>query len=270
MSYVTVPLLFLAVIFSPAVLQAEKGDVTIDVIAEQTEAGRKIERPTPGHPAYYMASVFDYHWGGQKTFWQRPPPSRADVVGILAKELSSQGYVGADRDHPASLMLVFLWGFKQPAPNSIEAYHHYIENRPPIPATMQLGDMGNTGDMLDLTCGTKVRNVWYVHFGPELDQAVEAAGVPRYYIVVQAFDYSDWLHHKYTALWTARVSVPYWGHYYDQTLPALLKVGAPMFGRDMATPLLVKTSIVPEGRVVVGTPVIRGDELPTTPSPPKQ
>jgi len=89
-----------------------------------------------------------------------------------------------------------------------------------------------------------------------MNEAVVAAGVPRYFTKIVAVDFAGWRRHQYTVLWVARLSVPYWGCYLDEAVPALLKAGAPMFGRDMSEPKMIKGSILPSVRVEVGAPVL--------------
>ena len=76
--------------------------------------------------------------------------------------------------------------------------------------------------------------------------------MPRYYITIVALSYAGWLRHELTPLWTARISVPYWGCYLDEAVPAMIRAGSPMFGRDMTEPKMVEISLVPKGRVEVG------------------
>jgi hypothetical protein len=235
------------------------GNATVDVVSELTEAGKKIERPTPEHPAYYVPISGGYHPGGQLNFWNRAPPSEAQVLGDLAKDLAQQGYLLATREHHPSLILVVWWGYKAAIPIP-DAYALYISRRPPRPRTIDITDLANKKEMLTLTGGARSLNTWAeTDRGPALNEAVEAAGVPRYYTTIVAADYSDWSHHKYTQLWVAHVSAPYWGSYLGQALPVFFKTGAPMFGRDMSAPEMVITSVVPKGHVIVGTPVLKTD-----------
>ena len=77
---------------------------------------------------------------------------------------------------------------------------------------------------------------------------------PRYYLLVSAFDYNEWLRHNSVLLWRAHVSCPVWHHYLDQVLPTLIATGAPMFGRETKVPLLTTTPNL--GRVELGEPVV--------------
>jgi len=239
------------------------GKVMADVIVELTDAGKRIERPTPAHPAYYIPISAGYAPGGQFAFWQREPPTEAKVLSELARELAGQGYLLATHQHPPSLIMVVSWGYIAPRPVTTGAYLLYIGNRSPRPITMPLHAMANATDMLAVTGGAKSLNTWAeTDRGAALNEAAIAAGVPRYYTKIIAVDYSDWANHHYTPLWVAHLSVPYWGCYLDEAIPALFKNGAAMFGRDMSAPQMVETSIVPQGRVEVGTAIVASAAAP--------
>jgi len=247
-----------------------QGNATVDVIVELTDAGRKVGRPTPGHPAYYIPISAGYDPGGQLAFWNRRPPTDANVFRELAKELAGQSYLVATHEHRPSLILVVSWGYMGPRVTNPGAYREYIGGRAPRPITIPLHAMANVEDMLALTAGARSLSTWEeADRGAALSEAVIAAGVPRYYTKVVALKYSDWVQsHQYAPLWIARVSAPYWGCFLDEALPVFFKTGAPMFGRDMSAPQLVKTAIVPQGRVIVGTAVVaNGVQKPNPASP---
>jgi len=241
-----------------AVTVDAQGTATVDVISELTEAGKKIDRPTPECPAYYFLVLSDYQPGGQLAFWQRPPPSLGAVARILKEELSRQSYLAATPAHPPLLLLKFSWGYAAPVLTP-GAFAAGVGGDVPRPALVSLCAMQNAGDMLELTGGIRARRTWQETRDPWCVNLPEelggAAGFPRYYATLEAFEYPASPRLAGRPLWTTHVSVPYWGHYIDQAIPALIATGAPLFGRDMKTPLFIKISSVREGRVVVGKPV---------------
>ena len=74
--------------------------------------------------------------------------------------------------------------------------------------------------------------------------------------MVSALDFRAAQHHQSVLLWRAHVSVNYWGHYLDESLPALIAAGAPQFGRATTHPIIFPEQAVPMGKVIVGTPVV--------------
>ena len=80
---------------------------------------------------------------------------------------------------------------------------------------------------------------------------------PRYYVMISAFDFQSWLHHKPVLLWRAHVSTELWGHYFDQVVGTLINTAAPLFGRETKMPHFVSAQVLPLGRVIVGTPEVK-------------
>jgi hypothetical protein len=254
--------LCLAALFPAHFAFADDNDIRVDVITEVTPAGKKIDRPTPECPAYYILVLSDYQPGGQLAFWQRPPPSLGAVVRILKGELSRQCYLAATPAHPPLLLLKFSWGYAAPVLTT-GAFAFGVGGDVPRPALVSLCAMQNAGDMLELTGGIQARRTWQETSDPwrvNLPEGLsEAAGFPRYYATLEAFEYPALPHLAGRPLWTTHISVPYWGHYMDEAIPALLATGAPMFGRDSDGPHIATEALVPIGRVIVGTPVLKTD-----------
>jgi hypothetical protein len=103
---------------------------------------------------------------------------------------------------------------------------------------------------------------------PRLDDVVQMTTAGRYYILVSAFDFQSWLHHKPVLLWRAHVSTELWGHYFDQVIGTLITTAGPMFGRETKVPHFSSESLTPLGRVVIGTPVVK--DYPITPAADKK
>jgi hypothetical protein len=92
---------------------------------------------------------------------------------------------------------------------------------------------------------------------PRLDNVPQMAADPRCYVLVSAFDFQSWLHHKSVLLWKAHASTELWGHYFDQVVGTLITTAAPEFGRETKRPHFISASTVPLGRVIVGTPEVK-------------
>ena len=88
---------------------------------------------------------------------------------------------------------------------------------------------------------------------------------PRYYVLVSAFDFQSWLHHKPVLLWRAHVSTEQWGHYFDQVVGTLINTAGPLLGRETKVPHFISAPTLPLGRVIVGAPEVK--DYAATPSP---
>ena len=100
---------------------------------------------------------------------------------------------------------------------------------------------------------------------PRLDDVVQMTQEPRYYVLVSAFDFQSWLHHKPVLLWRAHVSTEQWGHYFDQVVGTLINTAGPLLGRETKVPHFISAPTLPLGRVIVGAPEVK--DYAATPSP---
>src|SRR6185436_15945768 len=69
---------------------SQKAEVIVNI--DMTADGKKVERPTPDKPAYYVPVILGYHTGGEIVAGEKPP-SRAEVIRQLGKALAKEGYV---------------------------------------------------------------------------------------------------------------------------------------------------------------------------------
>lgn len=78
---------------------------SVTIANDMNSAGRKLQHPTPEHPAYYVGVFRGYldrgkQWGNgdpQKAFI----PTPGTVTELVAKTLAEQGYLPAVQDLPA-------------------------------------------------------------------------------------------------------------------------------------------------------------------------
>jgi hypothetical protein len=68
-------------------------------------------------------------------------------------------------------------------------------------------------------------------------------------------------------LWRATMSLPTYGTDLAESLPALMKAGAPFFGRETGLPQHVTQPLVPPGKVEIG-PAKFEEYLPVIPAAP--
>ena len=96
------------------------------------------------------------------------------------------------------------------------------------------------------------------------DSIHEAAHHARYFLMVSALDFQAATQGKPVLLWCARVSTELAGHTLDGVLPTLIETGARKFGEESDRANFTTVPAVPAGRVLVGTPVLKGSN-PGTP-----
>jgi hypothetical protein len=270
-----------AALLPARVALADDGDIRVDVVVDMTDAGRKIPRPTPDHPAYYYPVTRGYTQGGAILNSEKAPPPTLAVQRLFAKALAEQGYLVAIK-HPPSLVLIFWWGYKAPefagpsadmSPSAISGGQTSGANaaRQGYGAINQLSESGglsstisaNHNEMEELVLGTTfdpdpMENP--IYRSPRTEELMNAAGVARYYVMVGAMSFSSAAEKKPVLMWTARVSTELQDHTLEQVLPTLISTAAPMFGQDSKGPQITKDPIVPMGNVIVGTPVLKTDK----------
>src|SRR5665213_2214610 len=89
-------------------------EIRVDVVVDLTDAGKKIARPTPARPVYYLPLTVGYREEGAFVSGQKLPPATAEVQHLLAEALAQQGYFVMARASAPSIVLVFWWGYLAP------------------------------------------------------------------------------------------------------------------------------------------------------------
>jgi hypothetical protein len=279
--------LCLAGLLLPLAVLAEDSPLKVDVVVDLTPAGEKIVRPTPANPAYFYPIIKGYTEGGAKIGDQPPPPPSADVQRLIFKALYLQGYRLASKAHPPSLLLMLWWGYKAPISSSNGGYianggslgGHGGGGAAGINQALQSGAIPvhallNPDEMKELVLGGQFAS----GFGDtetnlpsiRMERLKNAWQVPRYFLMVSAMDFATAMtkdekgRPNLLVYWTARVSTEIIDHTLEEVLPTLVANGAPMFGRKTDGPQWNDSPMVPFGRVIVGTPVLKDSAAPAT------
>jgi hypothetical protein len=239
--------------FASAALADE--DIRVNVVVDLTAAGKKVAKPTPDHPAYYVpVAQGDKNLGDIIVHYQdRPPPSTSEVQHLLVQSLAAQGYLPATRQTPPSLILIYSWGYIAP---------HLM----PVGKGMPI--IVNEEEVVPMVAGNNTDVQLMAHPPVWMDEVLHAERQPRYYLMVSAFDFQAWRTHHVVPLWQARVSVPLWGHYLYEVMPTLVAAGVPAFGQPTGRPQQFTTDVIPAGRVVVGAPYVKNYPNSPSASPP--
>ncbi len=226
--------------------------VAVQVVVDMSDAGKKLVRPTPDHPAYYLPLPAGYKEIGYSPYFQRTPPPTAEVMQLLDRELSRQGYVVMSHEHHPSLVLTFFWGYIDPSGGVLipDEWMREMTQGDPFPT-----DWNKSAPNLKME---DPRNI--------VKNQLYRRGL--WYVLISALDFDAWLHHRVVRLWRAHIVTPLWGHYMDQVLPALISTAGPMLGRETSQPQYVTAPVEPMPRVILGTPEVKnlpgasGDKAP--------
>jgi len=245
----------------PVTGQAER-KTEVDVVVDLTPEGRKVKGPTPSNPIYYLPVMGGYQALGAAVAGEPPPPPPNEVAHLVAVELAKQGYwttqTHRQKDRtvyspPPSLVLAIHWGYLNP-----------VKDTPGVP------DAGTTpiyneDQMLALVGGNTLNNL---DLGFEREGVIRGAEQNRYFVVVTAFDFLAYQKtRKRVQLWQAKMSVASNGVTLGEALPALVKAGGPLFGRETKRPQMLILPVTPEGRVDIGAPTVKDYEDAPSPAP---
>ena len=266
-------------------LDQEANDMRVDVVVDLTDAGKKIARPTPDMPAYYLPLSVGYQEMGGYVAGQKPPPPKAEVEYWLSKALSAQGYQVMTKLSAPSLVLVFWWGHIAPEINdtSTQATHSATQYFNILPHNGSIAGSGltdpraflaelatnqfvNYSQMVSLVAGnTRDYQHPTAKPNPISQQVLDMEREPRHYLMVSAFDFNDWLHHKSTLLWQAHVSTELWGRSLKDVMEPMIAAAAPLFGRETIAPHFIGA---PVAHVIVGKAEVKGFPALDVPPPP--
>jgi hypothetical protein len=259
-------LLIAAVVLAPVRLAAEPA-WQFNLVGDMYNDGRKLTHPTPEKPAYYFPVVRGLQRLGAQT-GRDEPASAKDLVHALATALAHEGYLASREiavppggkapaagqatakalSPPPSLLIVFHWG-------SIN------------PDTLDAGDPENTNpasvlnqnQMISMTAGKQTSNLG--DFGLQTETIMQGIHDDHYFVMVSAYDFKAYNEqHKKVKLWVAKLSVPSSGTKMAEVLPALIKTGAQVFGRETSGPKILDVPIAPEGHVEIGTATVKEDK----------
>jgi len=183
----------------------------VNVVVDVTPEGQAATRPTPATPVYYFPFTVGYQeQGGGWT--PESMPSTLEIQRMIAKALAAQGYLVMNSKQ-AGLLLTFRWGRMAP-----------------------FADDGNLADpevdMATLVGGFK-QGTDISALGTRHADFEFAASVPRYFVTIEAYDFSAAKEKNKVPLWSARFSTQAAGTTLERALPMLIAAGAPYLGQDV-------------------------------------
>ena len=232
----------------------------INLVGDMYQDGRNVTHPTPDKPAYYFPVVGGYQELGTKDTGLQPPPAK-DIVHALAAALAREGYLVSQEINvpakggapaakalspPPSLVLVFHWGYLNA---------EKFDTSADVMSSSQSTTVINRDKILGLTSGKNLDSI--VDFGLQTQTIMEGIVDDRFFVMISAYDFDAYnQQHKKVRLWVAKLSVLSAGTTMTEALPALIKNGGTVFGRETMGPKTVDVPMAPAGRVEIGTPTV--------------
>jgi hypothetical protein len=275
---------FLLVLVSPFVLPSSlaakrrNDDLQVVVNVDLTEEGRKVPRPTPEQPAYYVPVIFGWQEEG-KIIAGEMPPSREEMLRQVGRALAREGYIlqalRPDANETAPSLIISLeWGYLNPDVLDTGALDLATDSSggslSPGPLrsdpTQSTTTDFNQSRMITLVAGSSVaRGAQFSAI--EWERLRDAVGEGRYFIILSAYDFEASFQGEQKLLWRARMSTERHGVWMSNVMPALVAAGAPHFGRQTDKPTWSGFPIR-QGKVEIGTPEVAELDVktPTVPT----
>jgi hypothetical protein len=253
-------ILLAAVLATPLALPARGSDVI--VYSRVTADGKKLVAPSAEHPVYYLLVSGGFGEAGQTVRGESSPPP-AVVEKMVRESLGTQGYVAATKQSPCiDIFIVFNWGYLNPIiVSTFEEGRVDPRNPSAQPPLIEHQEVLNEEQMLGLLGAAALDDKQFAT-NSQVQQIAQAAGEERYFVVLSAYDFPAITHKVRKLVWRAMMSLPASGTDLTESLPALVKAGAPYFGRESGLPRHVVEPLVPPGRVEIGPAKVE-EYLPT-------
>ena len=249
---IAVPVLILLATVPAALLAPTARGADVIVYSRLTDDGRKLAAPTADHPVYYLLVAGGFSEAGQTVRGERSPPP-AVVEKLVRAALGAQGFIAASKQSPRiDIFVVFNWGCLNPVVVSTFVEGRADPNNPSVqPPLIEHREILNDQQMLGLL-GVAALDDRHFATDNEVRQIAQAAGENRYFVVLSAYDFAAITHQERKLVWRAMMSLASAGTDLAESLPALVKAGAPFFGRESGLPQHIAESLVPPGKVEIG------------------
>ena len=248
--------------------------LNVMIVTEFTPAGRKAPQASPDRPVYYQV-----HDGGEveegAVVAGEKPPSSTDLAKILHRTLASGGYYEGSGAHPASILVFYRWG-------SFNHLQTLDDSGGPDGASAAPTDDLEGANLVEraaLVGGTKfaIEMIRYYnsnsltlfeHKSPRNEFLMQQVYSDRYFVIATAYDIAAAAKNQKVPLWRTKISTNSQGIMMDESLPGLIAIAGPYFGHETDGPVRLNRPVISEGRVEVGTPIVKGVLPPDTPNLP--
>ena len=280
--------------------------VRMTVITEMTVDGGKARVPTAEKPMFYLSHSVGNHDEGEASGQKKIIPIET-LQPLLQKALADNHYLPADAAHPAALVMIFSWGSANRFDNRTDSMVDVSPPPGPgQPDTGTSTYFEEPEDVMSYDYATRqnflarAQLVGGVKFAHEVAEAFKQADMLHdsgttfaglepldlmmdrdplarqllqetmddcYYVVASAYDAYAMAHGQRRLLWQTKMTTNSAGLAMTETLPALVKSGAPYFGRLMTEATILRGHLEQIGHVEVGTPTVMPDQSSTPRAP---
>jgi hypothetical protein len=234
-----------------------KRDVQVIAVTDTTPAGALRRPVSAANPVYYAAVSAGYREFGGIIAGEKIP-AKDEVLKTIARVLAKQGYLPSNDDKPPSLLLVWAWGTMNTDrmysfnPDDTEGRQINRNQLLRFLGAYKLGLITKEPDPFrqDLMLpGALFRDA-------DSEMISDLATEDLYVAAISAYDYAAATRQQKTLLWMTKISCPSRGLALPETLPAMLALAGPYFGRETAKPVSVKATEQFKTEVKIGDPTL--------------
>ena len=234
-----------------------KHDVQVIAVTDTTPAGLLRRPASPSNPIYYMAVSAGYRDFGGIIAGEKVPP-KEQVFSAIAKVLAKQGYLPANDEHPATILMLWTWGTMNTDrlytgnPDDLEGRQVNRQQLLRFMGGYKVGLVSKEGGAFQdsfMLPGALFRDA-------DSEMISELAGEDLYVAALAAYDAAAAVRKEKVLLWTTKISCPSRGLAMNETLPAMLALAGPYIGKETAKPVSVKATDKFKPEVKIGDPTV--------------
>lgn len=280
--------------------------LSFNIFTEMTAEGRKLPKPTPQKPAYYISQAGGVYNGGLGAEHNIKAPPVEKLEAMMKKSLAEGGYLPSENAaQPPTLVIIYHWGshsFQPPEDiPSEDADGNAVTNastpevvirKTLLDRAMLLGGAKFAHDVADAMQQTDQKASMQRSFvaapgaevggsvadlmpdpfdqlrqrSPEMDRMVDELFSSSFFVIASAYDYAALVKGQRHVLWRTKMTVNSLGVNMLETVPPLIASAGPYFGHETETPVVINKRVSRDGKVEVGTPTVVPDP-PVKPAP---
>ena len=221
--------------------------VDVRVVAEQTDEGATVRRPTREQPAFYVAHDGGLIEAGDGVAGDTPPTPAA-VGQALRSALGSQGYEPASPASAPSLVLIYHWGVIRPssfiAPTPFKISPN-LKARLALVAPVRIAQRVENY-LLSRKMSSEINRNFPTpaYLGPDSRDALDLARDSFYFVVVSAYDRAALSRHEKTLLWRTKLTARDVSGSMDEVIATLINAGASYLGVHVEETISFKSPLV--------------------------
>ena len=215
---------------------------------------------------YYVAHAGGFRQLGETVGGEKSPPAAA-LERMLKKSLAANGYlpVTAEGQRPA-LVLIYTWGSHNVVADNdwhMQRLFPELVRRNIFERSLLIGGKNFTTNL-----GRSMEFGQSILDGTgKQEYLIYQAANDIYFVIASAYDYAALARGERKLLWRTKMTVNTEGVSMTESLPRLIEIAAPFFGREMVEPETISKRFSRKEHVEIGIPTVVDDDFPPTTAP---